>query len=568
MSFSHHAHTSRAKMSGPNNYQVLNDPEPDEGINPPTETSTIVTNHGIISNVHRFSSPPLHSASVTKRRKVSANAVTPGSATKAIKNIYGTGPPRRGTMPRVSVQTRTSSNQVTPAEGPTNGPHISAATRTSSDTAVRFVNEVNSRVSNTVQVLDEVHNKVSKNQNQKEHSANYPKNSVYPFPGSYDEDLVIEKIEAHKNEQYEYIIWDPRGWDESFFATNPMPSSFCPHCRCPPLKCHAQLFGRYCQLHVVNDLYQMADQMTVKQAKLLFREKYNLALQMKIVEETGQLDIKLNGYNLPKCVEDKSLNESLDYVIGFRYHGRMHNGIVVGRGKPLRGHDKIFQHAMNDAPTTLRMNSSTPFGTTSNNSTTSKNVSNEEFIHEYTYDELKDRVDDPTDKTNSFYPLPGTNDAELVKEILEAHKNEHYEYIIWDPRGWDKTSSIPMPSSFCPHCRCPPLKCHAKLFGRYCQLHIVNDLYQSDDPINSIQAKELYRERYNIALQLKTVEETGQLDIKLNGYDLPRCVVEQSLNESMDYVNWYRYHVKMHKSIVVGQGREQYGHQKISTPTK
>jgi hypothetical protein len=133
----------------------------------------------------------------------------------------------------------------------------------------------------------------------------------------------------------------------------------------------------------------------------------------------------------------------------------------------------------------------------------------------------------------------------------------HYEYIIWDPRGWDKTSSIPMPSSFCPHCCFPPLKCHVQLFvfGQYYQLHIVNDLYQTDDPINSIQAKELYTERYNIAFQMKTVKEMRQLEIKLNGNDLPRCVVEQSLSESMDYVNWYRYYVKMHSDRVVGQVR-------------
>jgi hypothetical protein len=91
-------------MSGAPNIYHVNDPEPDEGSNFPTETSTIITNHGIISN------PPPHSAALTKRRKVSAKAVTPGSGDKAIKNIYGTGPPRRGTMPCISVQTHSTSN--------------------------------------------------------------------------------------------------------------------------------------------------------------------------------------------------------------------------------------------------------------------------------------------------------------------------------------------------------------------------------------------------------------------------------------------------------------------------
>jgi hypothetical protein len=196
--------------------------------------------------------------------------------------------------------------------------------------------------------------------NGKEHPS-VPTGSLYLVPGSYDANVVKEKLDAHSKEQYEFIIWDPRVWDEAFFATSPMPPSFCPHCRCPPLKCHAKLFGRFCQLHIVNGLYQMADQMSLKQAKQLFTEKYNLALQLKFVEETGQLDGKDNGYELLKCVVEMSLNESLDYVIGFRYHERMHNGIVVGQGRPLNGQNKIFQHAMNDSEPDGRVTmSSTP----------------------------------------------------------------------------------------------------------------------------------------------------------------------------------------------------------------
>jgi hypothetical protein len=96
----------------------------------------------------------------------------------------------------------------------------------------------------TVLFIDEPNSRVAKNQ--KEHSPEHSKNSLYPFPGPYNVVVVKDKHNANKNEQYEYSIWDLRGWDETFFATNPMPSSFCPHCCCPPLKCYAQLFGQYC----------------------------------------------------------------------------------------------------------------------------------------------------------------------------------------------------------------------------------------------------------------------------------------------------------------------------------
>jgi hypothetical protein len=254
MSFSHHAHDAGAESSGAPKIYHVNDSETDEGSNP-TETSTIVTNYGVISNVSMLSSLPLHSAVVTKRRKVSANAVTPSSGNKAIKIIYGTGPPRRGTMPHVSIQSSSTSNipasalKVVPftnqqetAEEPTNGPNICT---------VRFIDEANNRVA----------------KNQEANSPEHPKNSLYPFPGSYNTVVVKDKLKAHKNDQCKYIIWDLRGWDETFFATNPMPSSFCPHCCCPPLICHVRLFSWYCQPHAVNDLHQLANQMTVKQAK-------------------------------------------------------------------------------------------------------------------------------------------------------------------------------------------------------------------------------------------------------------------------------------------------------------
>jgi hypothetical protein len=457
MPFSHHSRSSA-------------DAVPPVGANKdnsddPTETSIIVTTHGTISNVNRLISPP--SDASTKKRRVTTSTVTPESGKKTVHNVYGTGPPRPHLTP---VHDK---NATVPPRPVLHTPKN-----------VQIINQREEDLEYATRTVQFTNNTNRDEKNGKE-PPSIPTSSLYLVPGSYDANVVKEKLDAHRQEQYEFIIWDPRGWDEAFFATNPMPPSFCQHCRCPPLKCHAKLFGRFCQLHVVNDLYQMADQMSLRQAKQLFAEKYNLALQLKIVEETGQLDVKDDGYELPKCVVEMSLNESLDYVIGFRYHERMHNGIVVGQGRPLNGHNKIFQHAMNDSEPDSRV-------TVSSTSTTKRTVS---FADTAQYAKKKDLTDSIKPPANAFYPLPGTSDAKVVQEIMEAYKDEHYEYIIWDPRGWSAKGNTPMPTSFCPHCRCPPLKCHAQLFGRYCQLHVVNKLYQMDEPINLIQARELYRDQ-------------------------------------------------------------------------
>jgi hypothetical protein len=54
--------------------------------------------------------------------------------------------------------------------------------------------------------------------------------------------------------------------------------------------------------------------MTEAHSEEVYTEKYNDTLSFKITEDTGQLDVKLNGYPLPKCMRRDSLTESLDYV--------------------------------------------------------------------------------------------------------------------------------------------------------------------------------------------------------------------------------------------------------------
>jgi hypothetical protein len=83
--------------------------------------------------------------------------------------------------------------------------------------------------------------------------------------------------------------------------------------------------------------------MTQAEAEKLFVDKYNIGLQFMLVKEAGQLDTKIDSYPLPKCVRKESLPVSLDYVQWYTYHCKMHRGIVVGRGKPQLGQNKLFE---------------------------------------------------------------------------------------------------------------------------------------------------------------------------------------------------------------------------------
>jgi hypothetical protein len=274
--------------------------------------STTISTHANTSNV---ASPS--DVSSTKRKYDAVNTVTPASSSKRptrVQNVYGTGPPR-GTMPKVSIlRNGTSTNPVSNKQG---------TTLPSSVRALQFAD--------------------SEKEKEKQFDAFYPKQ------GTYEADLMKEILNAHQKTD-EYLIWDPRGWelpgmfgDDSTVDT--MPKTFCPHCRCPPDKCHVKTFGRHCQLHVVYALYDQDFDlmMTEAHAEELYTEKYNDALSFKITEETGQLDVKLNGYPLPKCMRRDSLTESLDYVRWYTYHCKMHRAIVVGRGNPQQGQNKIFE---------------------------------------------------------------------------------------------------------------------------------------------------------------------------------------------------------------------------------
>jgi hypothetical protein len=275
---------------------------------PPTTNDT--NNSSTISST-QYVSPQC----VTNNQKQRRQAETYRLAKKPkVANVYGTGPPRTSTNAVTPVSVLRTATSPTREDTPTS----TAGTKT-----LRFEDEE--------KVVEQVQHTVA--------------DGYYPKPGTYEADLVNDIITAHKHKHHEYLVWDPRGWEEGLFENNPMPDTFCPDCKCPEDKCHVKIFGKYCELKVVNALYNSTDdRLTMADIEQLFIDKYNIALEIKITEETGQLDVKLNGYKLPQCIREQCLHRSLDYAKWYMYHRQMHKAIVVGRGKPQHGHNKLFEH--------------------------------------------------------------------------------------------------------------------------------------------------------------------------------------------------------------------------------
>jgi hypothetical protein len=145
-------------------------------------------------------------------------------------------------------------------------------------------------------------------------------------------------------------------------------------------------------------------------------------------------------------------------------------------------------------------------------------------------------------------PTNGLGDT--IKNIMMGE--EEPEVKFWDPRGF-RSSKMLMPSTYCPSCRCPEIHCHNKVFGPYCELHIVHEVYHADYPLTPSTMESLYRDRYNDALQFKIYEKTTMLDVTPNGYPLPQCIRENSLTDCVDYINFRKYHFRMNRKIMMGR---------------
>jgi hypothetical protein len=144
------------------------------------------------------------------------------------------------------------------------------------------------------------------------------------------------------------------------------------------------------------------------------------------------------------------------------------------------------------------------------------------------------------------------NNTNLNITNITMGEEEVGNAIRWDPRGYDNTNRL-MPSTYCPSCRCPEEHCHNKVFGPFCELHIIYEIYNADYPVTLPRMEEMYLERYNYALQFKIYEQTGTLDVEPTGYALPHCIRENSLTDCVEYVNFRTYHFRMNRRITVGR---------------
>jgi hypothetical protein len=68
----------------------------------------------------------------------------------------------------------------------------------------------------------------------------------------------------------------------------------------------------------------------------IYRTCYNWALQFMVFMHTGQLDVKVKGYNLPTCMRDDSLEFLFRYIKFRDYHFELHDREI------MNGHDELM----------------------------------------------------------------------------------------------------------------------------------------------------------------------------------------------------------------------------------
>jgi hypothetical protein len=113
-----------------------------------------------------------------------------------------------------------------------------------------------------------------------------------------------------------------------------LPSHYCRYCRCPPIKCHQKVLGRFIELQVVCEVLESDTKPSEKDIEMMVRRRYRSALKQKIYDETKTLD--RNQYPVPSCIEQKTLGKLYEYTKVSAYHNDIINWITNGCGKPIR----------------------------------------------------------------------------------------------------------------------------------------------------------------------------------------------------------------------------------------
>lgn len=343
-------------------------------------------------------------------------------------------------------------------------------------------NCTDSPLNKLVKVIADSNNSTSTLKTQECENEDKKSRSCASSPDEYYDAAIIQHIMAGEDEPC--TNWDPRGHNSSVLT---MPSTFCSRCRCPAKNCHDNIFGKYCQLHVVEVGRFSYETVTEAIVEEHFVDNYNKAFQFKIFEETGELDIK--RYKMPECLKNNSFDNSVNYFSFHSYHFKMFKSITEGQNRKedvVPG--RMYLYEEEDFPSSLRLTS-----------------------------------------------MAG-------------------DYTHYDPRGFSSTVRE-MPSSYCVHCRCPAHKCHETIFGKYCQLHVVELSRFPYAALSVSIVEEHFVHRYNEALQFKIFELTGLLDVKT--YDIPFCMRNDSLQQSLNYFSFHVYHFKMFRCITNGKDEKE-----------
>jgi hypothetical protein len=112
-----------------------------------------------------------------------------------------------------------------------------------------------------------------------------------------------------------------------------LPTHYCRHCLCPPIKCHELLLGELIELEVMSDVMDIDLEPTVKHVEELVQQKYEKALRLKIYDDTRTLDI--SEFKVPYCVEIGTQGRLCEYIKMANYHYDMQKLITMGRDKPI-----------------------------------------------------------------------------------------------------------------------------------------------------------------------------------------------------------------------------------------
>jgi hypothetical protein len=159
-------------------------------------------------------------------------------------------------------------------------------------------------------------------------------------------------------------------------------------------------------------------------------------------------------------------------------------------------------------------------------------------------------LDSPSN--NHLLSLGCPNNSPAIATATNGGEKEPEGNEDWDPRGCNDISRL-LPSHYCPHCRYLKVHYHNKMFGAFCELHVINEAFHADEPLTIQVMEQVYCKRYNEALQLKIFERTGTLDVTPTGYVLAQCICNNSLTDFVEYINFCTYHFRMHNRLRLGQ---------------